>query len=95
MRVFLEGLLHAWAVDGAVEVRPLEDGMLGRIDRTGRAAIRVTRRRLPFGIAWEVGPEDGRRRAHPSVQGAIRSLGALLAPERTRGRVVFAASAPP
>jgi hypothetical protein len=46
-------------------------------------------------MVWEVGPEDGRARAHPSAQGAIRSLGALLAPDRPRGRVVFAAVSRP
>jgi len=95
MRAFLEGLLRAWDVEGRVEAEPLADGVLGLIARPGEALIRVTRRRLPFGIAWEVGPADGRARAHPSAQGAIRSLGALLAPGRARGRVVFAASAAP
>jgi len=92
MRRFLEGLLTAWSVEGEASAAAIPDGVSGRISRPGLHEIAVTRRCLPFGVAWEVGAAGARTRAHPSSGGAIRSLGALLAPERARGRVVFAAA---
>ena len=90
MRTFLDGLLTAWDADGLVTAAETSDGVTGRIERSGAPTVAVARRNLAFGIVWEVQADGARARAHPSAQGAIRSLGALLAPVRPRGRVVFA-----
>ncbi len=91
MRQFLEGLLVALSVAGRVEAGETGDGLWGRIDRDDGPAIHVRRQRNAFGFIWEIEAEGERARAHPSAQGALRSLGALLAPDRPRGRVLFAA----
>mgnify|MGYP003700880339 CR=1 FL=1 len=85
---FLDGLLAAWAVDGAVT----PDGdAAATIVRVDGPAIRVLRTVEPFGVAWTIEAAGERTRRHASAQGAIRTLGALLAPDRPAGRVVFAA----
>ena len=94
MRRFLEGLLTAWSAEGEVHAEVAADGVVGRIERADAPTLFVWRRHLPFGIVWEVGRADSPPRAHPSAQGAIRSLGGHLAPERARGRVVFAPMSP-
>jgi hypothetical protein len=93
MRKFAEGLLIALSVEASVAVDVIEGGAECRVDRpTGELPIYIRRNRQQFGIIWEIWEEGGHRRAHPSAQGAIRSIGALLAPERPRGRVLFAES---
>jgi hypothetical protein len=90
---FVEGLLIALSIDASVKVDLIEGGVECRIDRpSGQLPIYIRRTLQQFGIAWEIWEEGGRRRAHPSAQGVIRSMGALLAPERPRGRVLFAES---
>ena len=47
--------------------------------------------RSEFGPAWEISTNESPLRVHPSAQGAIRTLAALLAPNKAAGRVLFAA----
>lgn len=90
LRQFLEGLLVAWAIDAAIETGKQDADVVAWMRPAGAAAIKVTRGVRPFGVFWEVAPAGANARAHSSAQGAIRSLGAVLAPERPMARVLFA-----
>lgn len=90
LRQFLEGLLVAWAVDGAVETGRDGDAVRASVRQGGREICDVWRSVEPFGAVWRIAPPDGKARTHASAQGAIRSLGAILAPARPVGRVMFA-----
>ena len=90
LRQFLEGLLVAWAVDGAIETRRDGDDVRAVVQHDGREICDVRRSIEPFGAVWRIAAPGEKTRAHPSAQGAIRSLGAILAPARPVGRVMFA-----
>lgn len=90
LRQFLEGLLVAWAVDGAVETGRDGDEVRAAVRHDGREICDVRRGVQPFGAVWRVASPGGPARTHASAQGAIRSLGAILAPARPTGRVMFA-----
>lgn len=91
LRLFLEGLIRAWSLDARVEAsREAADLVARVVHQGGQELCRVRRGRRPFGVVWTVAAPDARTRTHPSAQGAIRSLGAILAPARPMARVMFA-----
>lgn len=90
LRQFLDGLLVAWAVDATVETWRAGDELHAVVRDGGGALCEVRRGVAPFGAVWRVEAPGARPRTHPSVQGAIRSLGTILAPARPVGRVTFA-----
>lgn len=90
LRQFLEGLLVAWAVDGAIETGRDGDDVRATVRHDGREICDIRRSVQPFGAVWQIAAAGEKTRTHPSAQGAIRSLGAILAPARPIGRVMFA-----
>ena len=90
LQAFLQGLLTAWSINGAaLACSAIDGGVSGSISRAGSPTVHTRRMQAKFGIVWQVETEGARPRAHKSAQGAIRSLGAALAPERAVGRVMF------
>lgn len=90
LRQFLEGLLVAWAVDGTVETGRDGDAVRAVVRNDGQDRCDVRHSVQSFGAVWQIASPGERARTHPSAQGAIRSLGAILAPTRPIGRVMFA-----
>ena len=90
LRIFIEGLAAAWRADVSI-VACAEGDVLTATLRSKEAVVAEVRRELqPFGVVWRVQAPGGRERLHPSAQGAIRSLGAILAPDQPMARVMFA-----
>lgn len=90
LRQFLEGLLVAWRTDAAIETAREAADVVAWVRPRAGAVVEVRRGVRAIGVVWEVAAGGGRPRPHPSAQGAIRSLGAALAPERSMARVMFA-----
>ncbi len=86
---FIEGLLAAWSVAAEVTAAEIPGGVEARIARASAPDILAKRTHTPAGIIWEVQAMGERARVHASAQGAIRSLGGHLAPERPAARVLF------
>ena len=90
LKRFVEGLLTAWSVTATVTAEPAADGLAVCVDQHGARLCQVSRRVTGFGAAWRIEAPGRRARTHPSAQGAIRSLGDILAPSRSIARVAFA-----
>jgi len=87
---FLTGLCAALDAEAEVVTSLGALGTEAAIHRTGQKTIFVSRERMDLGIVWSISTEVSQKRRHPSAQGAIRSLAALLAPNKPAGRVLFA-----
>ena len=90
LKRFLTGLCAALDVEAEVVTSISALGTEAAIHRNGQKTIFVSRERMDLGIVWSISTEVSRKRRHPSAQGAIRSLAALLAPNKPAGRVLFA-----
>jgi hypothetical protein len=90
LEALLAGLLRLWQVEARLEVAR-NGGGLKAIVAANAAQVTIEQSIQPFGIAWHVQADGKRRLAYPSTIGMIRHLREVLAPERGRARVVFAA----
>ena len=89
-RQFLEGVAVAWDIDAEISIAGDAAGLAAEVRTAGRPICRIKREQQPFGIVWQIDADGARVRSHPSIQGAIRSIAAILAPDRPMGRVMFA-----
>lgn len=96
LEALLLGLLRLWHVQASATVVQDAHALVARIDRPeGQAVLELQAELQPFGWVWRVQPLEAleRARTHPSINGAIRHLRSLLAPERDSARVLFAPGA--
>lgn len=91
LRRLMNGLFAAWAISAEAAVTREGDDSVVRVRQGGLVVLTLRRRIEPFGAVWRVEAPGARARAHRSVQGALRTAGAILAPDRPRARVLFAA----
>jgi hypothetical protein len=92
LEALLAGLLRLWQIEARLTVTRIGDGLMARIE-SAAPSVTVEQTVQPFGIAWHVQAEGGRRLVYPSTIGMIRRLREELAPDRGAARVVFAAGA--
>lgn len=86
-RVVIEGVIHAWQADVALD---FDDAATRcRISQDGLERVSVLVERQPFGTIWRLNEPGRRERVHPSIVPALRGLRQILAPGRSSGRVLF------
>ena len=90
-RDLIRGALSAWGtLDTSTFLKSGDRvGTFDIHDGSGRVIASVRREHSPIGPVWQVGLDDKRERAFPSVVTALRYLRSHICPEREAGRVLF------